>query len=81
MSDLDSLPRYWSSALMTAVRSDDYTVELVDGDPGAQVLIDGVPMFDGSGYPTEQFNIACGNDYHRYLTDDGLDKLNEVNNE
>lgn len=79
---MSELPRYWSSALMEAVRSDDHTVELVPAEPnGAQVEIDGVPMFDGLGYPHEQFNIASGGEYRKHVTDEGIEKLREITQE
>ncbi len=71
--------RHWSTGLMAAVQSDEHTVELVPAETGgAQVAIDGVRMFDGLAYPTEQFNIANGGEYRAYLTDDGLATLRDV---
>lgn len=71
--------RYWSAGLMAAVRNDAHTVELVEFETGdAQVEIDGVAMFDGLAYPSEQFNIAAGDEYQQYLTADGRAKLREV---
>lgn len=75
----DGTYRYWSSGLMAAIHSDEHTVELVEAENGgAQVEIDGVPMFDGLAYPAEQFNIATGSEYEQYLTADGRSKLRDV---
>ena len=80
MNESHQIPRYWSGGLMEAIRSEDHTVELTaaENGTGAQVEIDGVPMFDGNGYPSEQFNIASGQEYVQYLTDDAIEKLEEV---
>lgn len=78
-SERSDIHRHWSDGLWDAVCSEDHTVELVGTDTGvAQVLIDGVPMFDRGGYPVESFNIANSNEYQQYVTEDGLQKLREL---
>lgn len=70
--------RYWESFIGAAVRSDDHTVELVEGDPhGINVAVDGVEMFDGSGYSEETFTVAAG-EYEKYLGDEAAEKVREV---
>jgi len=70
--------KYWNQALAAAARSDSHTVELVGTDRGMHVEIDGVRMFDGHGYPIESFTLTTGSGYTQWLTDDGLEKLNQL---
>lgn len=72
----EELPRYWSSGLHEAIRSENHTVELVDTGGGVGVEIDGVRMLDGAGYAIETFNAS--RDYKQFLTKDGMEKLKEV---
>lgn len=76
MSKHGDLPRYWSSGLHDAIRSEKHTVELVEEDGGIDVEIDGVRMFSGPGYPIETFNVTT--DYEQYLSEEGLEKLKVV---
>lgn len=84
MSDSDdglegAIHRYWDSFVGAVVRSDEHTVELVPGDPhGINIAVDGVHMFDGSGYSEETFAVGMDYEYREHVTDEAIEKMKEV---